>query len=87
MAQLIQEPGWRFLVQIMTPELRARIQDTDSREAFLYEAIRLQAIQEVLSLPEQIIRQARRSRQTCGESQDVYSFPLPNLTEESEEIP
>lgn len=57
---LIREPGWELLQNTFRPELRTRITDTDAKEAFLYEAIRAQVIQEIFLAPSQVIRQAER---------------------------
>lgn len=59
-ASLIREPGWALLQKSFRPEIRTRITDIDAKEAFLYEAIRAQVIQEVLSTPLLTIRQAQR---------------------------
>ncbi|WP_303673480.1 hypothetical protein [Vampirovibrio chlorellavorus] len=57
---LIREPGWDLLQNSFRPELRTRVTDTDAKEAFLYEAIRAQVIQEIFSTPLLIIQQADR---------------------------
>lgn len=57
---LIREPGWELLQSTFRPDLRTRITDTDAKEAFLYEAIRAQVIQEIFSTPALIIQQAER---------------------------
>ncbi len=57
MASLLQHPGWKMVKKISKPSIKTRIMDTDDREAFLYEAIRAQAIMEVLQLPAKIIKQ------------------------------
>lgn len=57
---LIREPGWELLQQSFRPDLRTRITDTDAKEAFVYEAIRAQVIQEIFSTPLLIIQQAER---------------------------
>jgi hypothetical protein len=57
---LIREPGWELLQSAFRPELRSRITDIDAKEAFLYEAIRAQVIQEIFSTPSLIIQQAER---------------------------
>ncbi|WMU93399.1 hypothetical protein EMOOHJMP_00206 [Microcystis phage MaAM05] len=57
---LIREPGWDLLQSSFRPELRTRVTDTDAKEAFLYEAIRAQVIQEIFSTPLLIIQQAER---------------------------
>lgn len=59
-ADLIREPGWELLQKTFRPEIRTRLTDQDAREAFLYEAIRAQVIQEIFSTPHLIIRQAER---------------------------
>lgn len=59
-ASLIREPGWELLKQTFKPELRTRITDTDAKESFLYEAIRAQVIQEIFSMPGQVIHQVDR---------------------------
>ena len=58
--KLIQEPGWELLQRAFRAEIRSRITDTDAREAFLYEAIRAQIIQEIFSTPHWTINQAER---------------------------
>lgn len=57
---LIREPGWELLQSAFRPEMRTRITDTDAKEAFLYEAIRVQVIQEIFAAPHLVIRQAER---------------------------
>ncbi len=57
---LIREPGWDLLQSSFRPELRTRVTDTDAKEAFLYEAIRAQVIQEIFCTPLLIIQQAER---------------------------
>ncbi len=57
---LVKEPGWGLLEQSFRPEIRCRISDQDDREAFLYEAIRSQVIQEIFATPHLVIRQAER---------------------------
>jgi hypothetical protein len=57
---LIREPGWDLLQSSFRPELRTRVTDTDAKEAFLYEAIRAQVIQEIFSTPLLTIQQAER---------------------------
>ncbi len=59
---LIQQEGWHLLEQSFSPEIRIRIGDSDDREAFLYEAIRAQIIQEIFATPYLIIKQAERER-------------------------
>lgn len=77
MARLVQEPGWQLFCQMLAPELRTRVQDADSREAFLYEAIRLQAIQEALALPEQVMRQmARMANRSVQVSVQPHENPM-----------
>jgi hypothetical protein len=58
---LIREPGWELLRNSFRPEIRSRITDSDARDAFLYEAIRAQVIQEIFSTPELVIHQAERA--------------------------
>lgn len=62
-SQLVREVGWKLLEQTYRPEIRFRICDSDDREAFLYEAIRAQLIQEIFSTPYLIMKQAERERQ------------------------
>lgn len=57
---LIREPGWDLLQSSFRLELRTRVTDTDAKEAFLYEAIRAQVIQEIFCAPLLIIQQAER---------------------------
>jgi hypothetical protein len=59
-SKLIQDPAWELLQRAFRPEIRSRVTDTDAREAFLYEAIRAQVIQEIFSTPHWIISQAER---------------------------
>ena len=59
-SKLIQDPGWELLQRAFRPEIRSRITDTDAREAFLYESIRAQVIQEIFSTPHWVITQAER---------------------------
>lgn len=59
-SNLVREPGWELLQRSFRPEIRTRISDGDAREAFLYEAIRAQVIQEIFSTPHLIITQAER---------------------------
>lgn len=57
---LIREPGWDLLQKTFRPEIRTKVTDTDAKEAFLYEAIRAQVIQEIFCAPLLTIRQAER---------------------------
>jgi hypothetical protein len=57
---LVREPGWDLLQRSFRPEIRTRITDGDAREAFLYESIRAQVIQEIFSTPYLVIQQAER---------------------------
>nr|BDD47813.1 hypothetical protein 2 [bacterium] len=57
-SDLICQTGWDLLKQNFRPELRTRITDIDAKEAFIYEAIRAQVIQEIFQTPDRIIRQA-----------------------------
>jgi hypothetical protein len=57
---LIREPGWDLLQKTFRPEIRTKVTDTDAKEAFLYEAIRAQVIQEIFCTPLLTIRQAER---------------------------
>jgi hypothetical protein len=59
-AALVREPGWELLRQSFRPDIRSRITDIDAKEAFLYEAIRAQVIQEIFSTPHLVMRQAER---------------------------
>ena len=59
-ASLTREPGWELLQRTFRPEIRSRITDGDAREAFLYEAIRAQVIQEIFCTPQLVIQQAER---------------------------
>jgi len=59
-SNLVREPGWELLRSSFRPEIRSRITDGDAREAFLYEAIRAQVIQEIFSTPLLVIQQAER---------------------------
>ncbi|HEY9746602.1 MAG TPA: hypothetical protein V6C99_10335 [Oculatellaceae cyanobacterium] len=59
-SNLIREPGWELLKRTFKPEIRSRITDSDAKEAFLYEAIRAQVIQEIFSTPHWVITQAER---------------------------
>ncbi len=59
-SQLVREPGWELLQRSFRPEIRTRVTDGDAREAFLYEAIRAQIIQEIFSAPHLVIGQAER---------------------------
>ena len=69
-SSLIREPGWELLQRSFRPEIRTRITDGDAREAFLYEAIRAQVIQEIFATPLLIIQQAERewARHTLTEA-------------------
>jgi hypothetical protein len=59
-AELVRMPGWQLLRQSFRPEIRCRITDTDAREAFLYEAVRAQVLQEIFGVPYSVMRQAER---------------------------
>ena len=59
-SNLVRESGWDLLQRSFRPEMRTRITDGDAREAFLYEAIRAQVIQEIFSTPYLVIQQAER---------------------------
>ncbi len=61
-SSLLREPGWLMLQRAFSPEIRVRISDQNSKEAFMYEAIRSQVIQEIFSMPQLIIDQAERER-------------------------
>lgn len=61
-ASLIREPGWELLRRTYQPEIRTRIIDTNTKESFIYEAIRSQVIQEIFSLPEQVISKINSER-------------------------
>lgn len=60
LSSLSKEPGWELLKQMFRPEIRTRISDTDAREAFIYEAIRAQVIQEIFGTPLSVMYQAER---------------------------
>jgi len=70
-SNLVREPGWDMLQRSFRPEIRARITDEDAREAFLYEAIRAQVIQEIFSAPLLVIQQAEREWSRQPISSDV----------------
>jgi hypothetical protein len=73
MQQLLVHPGWKLVKKICKPSIKTRILDTDDREAFLYEAIRAQAIMEVLQLPRRIIRQHNKQYpQPCNNSSQSF---------------
>ncbi len=74
-SNLIREPGWEVLQQSFRPEIRTRINDRDDKETFLYEAIRAQVMQEIFSLPQQVIRQAEREWNRHPQSITEYSEP------------
>ncbi len=59
-SKLTQEVGWDLLQQSFRPEIRTHITDTDAKEAFMFEAIRAQVIQEIFSTPQLVIRQSER---------------------------
>lgn len=59
-AELVKAPGWELLQRSFRPEIRTRVTDGDAREAFLYEAIRAQVIQEIFSTPHLVMSQAER---------------------------
>jgi hypothetical protein len=60
MADLMNHQGWKILSQAIKPRIKTTIMDMDDREAFLYESIRLQAIQDVLTLPARVVAAYRR---------------------------
>jgi hypothetical protein len=72
-SELVRMPGWELLQRSYRPEIRSRITDRDARDAFLYEAIRAQVIQEIFSLPQLVIRQAERE----WFRQPASDMPLP----------
>lgn len=76
-SSLIREPGWELLRQSFRPEIRSRITDHDAKEAFLYEAIRAQVIQEIFSTPELIIQQAERAWARQPAVQDEAGGDIP----------
>ncbi len=59
-ARLVREPGWELLAQAFRPEIPTRVSDRDSRERFLYEAVRAQVIREILEMPHLVMAQAAR---------------------------
>lgn len=69
-SNMVREPGWELLQRAFRPEIRTRITDGDAREAFMYEAIRAQIIQEIFSAPYLIIQQAEREWAREPMSQD-----------------
>jgi len=79
MMRLTREPGWALLKMTFQPDIRTHITDSDDREAFLYEAIRAQVIQEIFSQPEKLMRQASK-RSAAGESQ-LPSSEIPMLND------
>lgn len=60
MTDLMAHQGWQILAQAIKPRIKTTIVDADDKEAFLYEAIRLQAIQDVLTLPTRVVAAYRR---------------------------
>ena len=61
-SSLVREPGWVLLQRAFRPEIRTRITDQNGKEAFCYEAIRAQLIQEIFAMPQMIMEQAERER-------------------------
>lgn len=59
--EMVELSGWDLLRQLFRPEIRCRIRDIDEKEAFLYEAVRAQVIQEIFSAPYRVIRQVQQS--------------------------
>jgi hypothetical protein len=59
-AQLLEHPAWHLLQASFTFGLNQSIKDTNSKEQFLYEAIRLQALKEVFQTPNWVLRQYER---------------------------
>lgn len=84
-SRLIQEPGWELLQRSFRPELRNRITDRDAREAFLYEAVRAQVIQEIFSTPHWVINQAEREWQKNSVNQDTAIEEFENNNHEKGE--
>lgn len=76
-SSLIREPGWELLRQSFRPEIRSRVTDQDAKEAFLYEAIRAQVIQEIFSTPELVIQQAERAWARQPTVQDEAGDDMP----------
>ena len=60
LSDLTREPGWRLLQDMFRPEIRTRVTDSDAKEAFIYEAIRAQVIQEIFCTPLAVMHQAER---------------------------
>lgn len=80
MMRLTREPGWALLKLSFQPEIRIKITDVDDREAFLYEAIRSQVIQEIFGQPEKLMRQAAK-RPTASSHTHVGEIQMPLLTD------
>jgi hypothetical protein len=80
--KLMQTPGWELLKQSFRQEIRERIIDTDSREAFLYEAVRAQVLQEIFSAPQIVIRQAERERGNLASDSSKASRKKETLKED-----
>jgi hypothetical protein len=71
---LMEHPGWSLLQQTFKPEIRTKVNDSDTKEAFMYEAIRAQVIQEIMTWPTLIVNQAERILQG---SRNTNAFSLP----------
>lgn len=77
-SDLIKHPGWQLLKQSFLHDLLPAIQDSDSKERFLYEAIRHQAITEVFHSPYQFIQQVGKGNYGYTEElvSDLMEFDL-----------
>lgn len=58
-SELVESSGWDLLRQLFRPDIKCRIRDIDEKEAFLYESIRAQVIQEIFSTPYRVIRKVQ----------------------------
>lgn len=59
--ELVELSGWDLLRQLFRPDIKCRIRDIDEKEAFVYEAIRAQVIQEIFATPYRVIQQMQHN--------------------------
>jgi hypothetical protein len=81
-AQLLEHPAWQLLQSSFTLGLNQSIKDTNSKEQFLYEAIRLQALKEVFQTPNWVLRQYERQE---GRQFNIINEPYFMLQDDEEE--
>lgn len=56
---LMRHPGWELLKREFPAVIEGEINNTESKEAFLYQAIRAKTIADIFNTPAQVSRQAQ----------------------------